>query len=53
MDIETKAGRLTITAEGVTIGRSAGTMRALLQKPRVILSRNLINGLTVDFSGPM
>ena len=46
MDIETKAGRLTITAEGVTIGRSAGTMRALLQKPRVI-NRDQIVGIQI------
>lgn len=44
MDIETKSGRLTITAEGVTIGKSAATMRALLQKPRII-NRDQIVGI--------
>ena len=46
MDIQTKAGKLTITAEGVVIGKSGTTVRALLQKPRVI-KRDQIAGIQV------
>lgn len=46
MEVSTQGGRVTLAAEGITIGRSSATVGALLRQPRFI-PRDEIAGVGV------